>query len=529
MNGNNPAAAETFRGPAPEASSGGWPSIMDETGLDPRGFIRPGDRRGRLSEIAAAARAPLPEIKFALVGFGPHCGRTHLGFFKKHRMRPAVIVELESAREATQALIREMNWATELVTLEDSLRDEPRLPESAAARLDEHLRRQGITHAVISSEPKGRLMYLRYFLARGLDILADKPIVAFPGMTEPGRVELLKSVFGELVQTRAEKGGQLKLLCQRSEHPGYQKISRLIGKVIDDFGLPITHMAINTCDGNWVMPHDFYYENHPYKYGYGKLFHSGYHYVALLAHFLELNSRVAPGKRIAAAEMNGHFVRPDDLLALITPEDLEAIFEDYDPGLIQARPETDLSRYGECDFAANLRFLNAGGRTMTTAGLSVLQTGFSRRAWHRTKADRYKGNGRVRHEHLNIHVGPLLNVQVHSYQAKECRERGPEEWGPGGLDHFDVDVYRNVGLLGGPAHERFTVRDLHDFSRERYFIGLNELARERALLDFFQRRENGTDLARHLTAMEIFCQLCGLYADFVSSNRMETRLFKLKI
>lgn len=164
---------------------------------------------------------------------------------------------------------------------------------------------------------------------------------------------------------------------------------------------------------------------------------------------------------------------------------------------------------------------------MTTAGLNVLQTGFSRRAWHQTKADRYKGNGRVRHEHVNAHVGPLMNIQVHSYQAKECRDRADEEWGAGGLDHFDIDIYRNVGLLGGPAHERFTVRDLYDFSGEKYFVGLNELAREKVLMDFFHRRGNGADIDRHLTAMEIFCQLCALQAHFTRSNRMATRRFQL--
>lgn len=475
----------------------------------------------------AAVEAGLAEAKFVLVGFGPHCRRTHISFFKKHRMRPAVIVELESGAEAARALIQEMNWATELVTIPADLKNEPHLPAQAAEKLDGCLRRFGVTQAVIASEPKGHLMYLRYFLERGLDILADKPIVAFSGLNEPERVGQLKETFEELIRNWSTKNSQLKLLCQRSEHIGYRKIFGLVGQVIEEFDIPITHLNINACDGNWVMPHDLNYENHPYKYGYGKLFHSGYHYVALLSNFLELNRRVSPSKRISQAELGGHFVRPDDLLTVITPDNLAAIFPDYNPSLTEGLERNDLSKYGECDFTANLRLMNSAGRTITTAGLNVLQTGFSRRAWHQTKTDRYKGNGRVRHEHVNVHVGPLMNIQVHSYQAKECRERSTEEWRAGGLDHFDIDVYRNTGLLGGPAHERFTVRDLHDFSGEQYFVGLNELARERVLLDFFQRRENGADLGRHLAAMEIFCQLCTLQANFTKTNRMEIRHFPL--
>lgn len=516
-----------------------WPnSSPDVSGLpSPRpGRVRPGKRSQQTgssdhgfptAKPAVAVGAGLSEAKFILVGFGPHCRRTHISFFKKHNMRPAVIVELESARESAQALIKEMNWPTKLVTIADDSKNELHLPAQAVEQLDGCLRRYGITHAVIASEPKGHLMYLRYFLERGLDILADKPIVAFAGLNEPERVDQLKETFAELVKAWSTKSGQLKLLCQRSEHIGYGKIFQLLGQVIEEFDVPITHLNINACDGNWLMPHDFNYENHPYKYGYGKLFHSGYHYVALLSNFLELNRRVSADKRISQAELGGHFVRPDDLLTVITPDNLAAMFADYDPGLTGNLEMDDLSRYGECDFMANLRLMNSAGRTISTAGLNVLQSGFSRRAWHPTKADRYKGNGRVRHEHVNVHVGPLMNIQVHSYQAKECRDRSAEEWQAGGLDHFDIDVYRNTGILGGPLHERFTVRDLHDFSGEEYFVGLNELAREKVLLDFFYRRKNGADLNRHLAAMEIFCQLCALQANFTKTNRMETRHFQL--
>lgn len=470
----------------------------------------------------------LRRAKFALIGFGPHCLRTHISFFKKYGMQPAVIVELESAREAALNLIREMNWATRLLTMSDQYKNDHRLPAPTAGRLDDLSRQLSLTHAVIASEPKGHLMYLRYFLERGLDILTDKPIMAFSGMNDPGRVRLLKDAFRELVQNWLKKDSQLKLFCQRSEHPGYREVFSLAGEVIGKYDIPLTHLTVNTCDGNWVMPHDFNYENHPYHYGYGKLFHSGYHYVALLSHFIELNGKLSPAKRIKEVEMSGHFVRPDDLMTVITPDNLAAIFNDYDPQS-SASEAADMSHYGDCDLSANLRFMNSAGRTISTAGLNVLQSGFSRRAWYRTKPDRYKGNGRVRHEHVNIHVGPLLNVQVHSYQAKECRERGPEEWAAGGLDHFDIDIYRNVDILGGSGHERLTVRDLHDFSGEEHFIGLNELAREHVLLDFFLRRDNGTDLNRHLSAMEIFCQLCGLYADFTGSNRMAGRRFRLEI
>lgn len=50
-----------------------------------------------------------------------------------------------------------------------------------------------------------------------------------------------------------------------------------------------------------------------------------------------------------------------------------------------------------------------------------------------------KGNGRVRHETLSLQMGPLMNIQVHSYQAYEIKERknqSIDHQAHGGLEHF---------------------------------------------------------------------------------------------
>ena len=87
---------------------------------------------------------------------------------------------------------------------------------------------------------------------------------------------------------------------------------------------------------------------------------------------------------------------------------------------------------------------------LTYANLNLLHYGFSRRAWIESK-DYYKSNGRIRHESINIQVGTLMNVQVHSYQSKEIKDRTDctSEEEVGGLEHFDIEIYRNSDLIGG--------------------------------------------------------------------------------
>ena len=62
------------------------------------------------------------------------------------------------------------------------------------------------------------------------------------------------------------------------------------------------------------MPDEFIYrENHPYKYGYGKLFHSGYHFVDLLTWLLESNNELI-NKKITKASIYSEAYKPSDFV-----------------------------------------------------------------------------------------------------------------------------------------------------------------------------------------------------------------------
>ena len=66
-------------------------------------------------------------------------------------------------------------------------------------------------------------------------------------------------------------------------------VKKELQKIVDKYQMPITNIEIFHSDGAWEFPHDMDKENHPYKYGYGKLFHSGYHFIDLLSDFIKIN------------------------------------------------------------------------------------------------------------------------------------------------------------------------------------------------------------------------------------------------
>ena len=92
-------------------------------------------------------------------------------------------------------------------------------------------------------------------------------------------------------------------MCQRQYHRGYEKIKDILTKVVNEYKVPITNIDIFHSDGAWEMPHDLDKENHPYKYGYGKLFHSGYHFIDLLSDFIKINDSLGGNKKIVDGDV----------------------------------------------------------------------------------------------------------------------------------------------------------------------------------------------------------------------------------
>jgi hypothetical protein len=154
--------------------------------------------------------------------------------------------------------------------------------------------------------------------------------------------------------------------------------------------------------------------------------------------------------------------------------------------------------------------LKRGDVVVTTASINLQQNSFSRRAWLEQAADVYKGNGRVRHERLNLQVGNLLNIQAHSYQAYEVGKKDVETEGAGHEDHFEVQIYRNSGVVGGQPLEKFDIggQARREHGNQTAFLGHNEHARELHFLDFMERRPGPSHFSAHGLSVRLLSGMC---------------------
>ncbi|MBS0585547.1 MAG: hypothetical protein JSR76_04520 [Verrucomicrobia bacterium] len=107
-----------------------------------------------------------------------------------------------------------------------------------------------------------------------------------------------------------------------------------------------------------------------------------------------------------------------------------------------------------------------------------------------------------------LNLGPFLTIQIHSYQACEVKDRLHPEYNHenmGGLDHFEIYVFRNSEIIGGKPCEIiqgksfFAEKNL----KESGFLGYNEEARDLCFQDFLRNLADKSLLQDHRLTIEI--------------------------
>lgn len=424
-----------------------------------------------------------------LIGVGWHARRIYVPWLRNNnRHRWVLGVDLcDKADEIHSALAPD--WAPELL-FSPTLAHEPVAPQ-ILERLELLQAKGQLDTLLLSVDPIARKGWIEWALGRGFDLLVDKPLTApFQAAHFADVAQSLQDDFDQIHEALRASKSRLWVQAQRRFHPGYKLIHSLLSEVTETFQVPVTHLDISHSDGMWVAPGEWDRVHHPYSHGWGKLMHSGYHFVDAAMWLLTAD--------------RSHQTKPRELrfhtLPVTASEHHHRLPYQLLSGAKQAPPPP--KAYGEVDISF-LGQVMAADRPRTTLVLQLLQSALSQRTSAAPPDDPYKGAGRIRHERVTVSVGPLLNVQIHSYQSHEVRDPVPMgAYGPGHIDHFDVHIYRNP-LVKGPRYEMLALgRRAHPDDP-----GHNEKARIDLLEAFLAGETQGSCLIQHqvtyalLTAM----------------------------
>lgn len=456
--------------------------------------------------------------KVVLVGLGPHAKRIYMSCFNKNDMEPTLIIDLDSKKEYIYNYIEKYRLSAETYFVKEENRDFEELTDYDKTMIIKKINDLSVTHAIIATEPKAHFAYIKFFLKNNIHVLVDKPLTAPTSVS----TELIKSQKIEedyleiknLYKKARENNTILEIQCQRRWHKGYRFVHKVASDLVKEYGIPITSIQVSHCDGMWNMPSEFVIrENHPYKYGYGKLFHSGYHFIDLVAWFESINNLIE-SKKADNIELYAASVRPSDFMTMLNKSDYKKLLNsDRFNQIYKDIDQYKFDEYGEIDIYSILQFKQQN-KVISTATINLMQNGFSRRSWDILPEDTYKGNGRVRHEYMNIEIGPLMNIQIHSYQSKEVKDIVKGKNDIGEVEHFNIYIFRNLDLIGGEPMEKYTLSDLYD--ERDIMLGYNETAREECFRRFINNTVPEDSLSKHHLGIRILSKeyesLCRKYA-----------------
>jgi predicted dehydrogenase len=455
---------------------------------------------------------------YIFVGLGPHAKRIYYPFLEKyhvsHSIRIKLLIELENQVSNVGKFLSNRPLQPEKILylqVNDNNRKGESLDETAKQMMDLLVQKEKIDGIIISTEPKAHKVYAEWALKNNINVLMDKPLTSplYPSTDKSGAEQIFKDYLylEDLVKKSTAK---CYVVCQRRNHKGYVYIKDYLNKFISEFGVPISYIDIYHADGAWSLPHEFMKENHPYKYGYGKLMHSGYHFVDLFSWLAETNNQLERARPDSVKLHTSRFT-PNDLFNQLDETALNKIYKDpaitefyksYDP--------KDYKAFGELDAFTSLQLMR-GQNVITTGSINLQQNSFSRRGWFELPEDTYKGNGRVRHERANIQVSHFLNIQVHSYQSYEAGKDVAPAGVIGSEDHFDIYIFRNKGLIGGEAFTKISIGgDMKkDNKKDSYYLGHNEQAREATLLNFIEGKDDNSELVSHRFTNKLLSNIYG--------------------
>lgn len=351
----------------------------------------------------------------------------------------------------------------------------------ATNQLDIIHAKQRIDKVIIATDPCSHGAYIEWALKRDIDTLVEKPIVAFVDVNQ--KQEHAQKIE-EYVERIAEQdvNDKISIQTQRRYNAAYSFVYSYIKEFIREFKVPISFLSVHQEDGLWNSVNEFLNEEaHPYKYGYGKLMHSGYHYVDLFCWFSQLNNLLNDERWADEMSIATEVFGPADLANQLRN------FTHLRSSFVQNSAMVPRT-LGEIDCYNGIQ-LKKNECAVLTGRIDMMQNSVSSRT---DFSNTYSGklrSGTRKYEEVSLYVGPLLKIKI--FTAGERRADVREY-------HFNVEIQRNAALVGGKEFEALDFRSEYGtvYNSTQPWTP-NQVARLRLFDAFISGRETISKIKSH--------------------------------
>lgn len=452
-------------------------------------------------------------------------------------VRLVACVDLERQKESVSQYLNEKGYMLRMLYL-DSFDATKGLPASCVASLDALVKDLNIQGVVISTEPTAHKIYAEWALNHGLHILMDKPISVRKNLcTSFSQATALRTDYENLLTLyntkQRTRNTAFSINVQRRYEYGFDAVKELISEVKDKFNMPVTSIHAMHADGTWMFPNEVLtQESHRHFDGYGKVAHSGYHIFDMVWQLYEAG--LVDKKRPDHLEIFSSSLSPAGLSIDLNEKDYQKYFgHTYEStGYSEKEYRNTVKNYGEMDSFSTIRLLK-NTENICNISINLLHSSFSRRSWAMPNMDRYKGNGRVKHQQFTIQQGPFQCIQIHNYQSKGLHDvDNSNEFDIGGNNHFDVYVFRNSGMFG--TRKSFFKLSAKDLEKKEHSGRLVvEKAKDRVILEFvnfmlgkIKKSKLKSNIDTHAIPVKI---MSGVYQSSVQLRRKKNPLITISI
>lgn len=438
-----------------------------------------------------------------LIGCGIHSQDNYLPFIGQYKYNLKLIVDICESKESVINLAKKIFKKLPDLYFVKKVKNNSKIRKKDYDWLSHYVKNNNIGYVIISTDPLSHKMYLEWALRMGLNILCEKPLTSYKNINNSIILSRkLRKDFKYFNKISKDKNVKIFIQAQRRYHPVYRFVYSLIKKIILNYGIPISYIGIFSGNGIFNSIDEYITkENHPHNMGYGKLMHSGYHFVDLFCWFANLNTLIDKisynnisvfSDIYSVGDLNGQLKKVCKKCNLSN----DYLFKTY-----SGKKTCKLNGLGEVDVYSQIS-IKAGDQTIINGQLALLQNSVSKRFINNYKSNDIKNLSAIRKEIIVIELGPLYSVSIFALQNyKRSHSK---------LYSYDyiVKIYRNTKYIKGRAHEEIFFRNT---GGGKNIDSFSKIARLKCFQDFLGQKSlsdgvpgGSLDFNSHKLSIDLF-------------------------
>lgn len=424
----------------------------------------------------------------------------YLELLTKHPLAPILIAgtEIPSRVDYAHQQLQKLGVQNVKILPVTSFSNGDKISEKDEDSLNRLVEQENINGVIIITEAIAHMPYLKWAVQRGIPCLVEKPLTSYNGIShELDKAQQILEDYDYLKKAVEESGSFISIVSQRRWNKAFLFVKDRIEEVFNRYGVPVSLLRGAKNKGDWMGSKQLLTkENHPYKYGYGVLSHTGYHPIDIMDFTI---SKISAELGVNRVEVFGQMSFPRDVYFGVKSADIfSESFEDL-----------NIDSLGECSVNGVYTYFKDDTK-VTLVNIQVTNNGLCQKdfsqpeghVWDRTP-------GTIRQESYTWTQGPFQEIDFELYQDKTGTHDSLYEYGG---DNYGLITIKRNGKKRNV--ERVSIKEFETGAERAADTCLKE-----AISDFIDRL-NGAKIVPHsdLESHEIPIKIeSGLYQSAIKN------------